>query len=375
MREKLLNLLVKLYLSWRHLSGLRYHVWGIISFLTFAVTGYTLVWMGFERLDAIKNIRREIVRLEESLNEIGYDIAYEDLSFSSFNPFQIMSVKNLQFYSRRAGEHLAWRLPELNLRTGFFNSRKITFSLPEGQLLELADQKHTVAMPEATAEIRTDKDDRLTQLIFLAKNIKISGLADIEEIQIASRRMAAQQLNELAPFFENYIDIRNITFNALIDYPLTQTIERLYLNADIIGTIYGAATYKSDWDNWKALGGGIDIRRLVVNWGPLLLVARGDVLYDKQMRPSIRLRSSSKALSELLDELESKGYLESKGVFVAKILLNSKAFKMSKDDKFMTVTTPIDYKDQKLMIENIVIKDLAQPQKQKLSQSVNAPVN
>ena len=58
MREKLLNLLVKLYLRLRCLAALRCQVWGIAAFLTFAVTGYTLVWMGFERLEAIKNIRQ-----------------------------------------------------------------------------------------------------------------------------------------------------------------------------------------------------------------------------------------------------------------------------------------------------------------------------
>ena len=41
----------------------------------------------------------------------------------------------------------------------------------------------------------------------------------------------------------------------------------------------------------------------------------------------------------------------------------------------MTVTTPIDYKDGKLMIENIVVKDLTQSQEQKLGEAVNTPVN
>ena len=59
-----------------------------------------------------------------------------------------------------------------------------------------------------------------------------------------------------------------------------------------------AALIKNDLENWKTLGGGIDVRRLVVNWGPLLLVARGDVFFDKQQVPYLHLRSSSKALNE-----------------------------------------------------------------------------
>ncbi len=375
MREKLLNFLVKLYLKGQNLAKLRYHVAGIVSFLIFAVIGYTLVWMGFERLDAIKTIRKEIVRLENSLTSVGYDLAYEDLDFSSFNPFQIMSVKNLQFYSRIEGQHAVWTLPELSLKTGLFNSRKITFNMPGAQLLELGEKKYNVSMPEVFWEFRLDDTDRLMQSIFLAKNVKISDFADIGEVQIASRRMAVQQVSDLAPFFENYIDVRNVTFNALLDYPLAQTIERLYVNADIIGTIYGADTYQNDWKNWKTLGGGIDIRRLVVNWGPLLLVARGDVGFDKQLHPEVNLRSSSKALSLFLDEMENKGFLPGKGVFVAKILLNSKAFKMNKDDKFMTVTAPIAYKDNKILLENVVLKDFSIPKKEELRQTVNPTVN
>ncbi len=375
MREKLLNFLVKLYLKGQNLAKLRYHVAGIVSFLIFAVIGYTLVWMGFERLDAIKTIRKEIVRLENSLTSVGYDLAYEDLDFSSFNPFQIMSVKNLQFYSRIEGQHAVWTLPELSLKTGLFNSRKITFNMPGAQLLELGEKKYSVSMPEVFWEFRLDDTDRLMQSIFLAKNVKISDFADIGEVQIASRRMAVQQVSDLAPFFENYIDVRNVTFNALLDYPLAQTIERLYVNADIIGTIYGADTYQNDWKNWKTLGGGIDIRRLVVNWGPLLLVARGDVGFDKQLHPEVNLRSSSKALSLFLDEMENKGFLPGKGVFVAKILLNSKAFKMNKDDKFMTVTAPIAYKDNKILLENVVLKDFSIPKKEELRQTVNPTVN
>ena len=375
MREKLLNFLVKLYLKGQNLAKLRYHVAGIVSFLVFAVIGYTLVWMGFERLDAIKTIRKEIVRLENSLTSVGYDLAYEDLDFSSFNPFQIMSVKNLQFYSRIEGQHAVWTLPELSLKTGLFNSRKITFNMPGAQLLELGEKKYNVSMPEVFWEFRLDDTDRLMQSIFLAKNVKISDFADIGEVQIASRRVAVQQVSDLAPFFENYIDVRNVTFNALLDYPLAQTIERLYVNADIIGTIYGADTYQNDWKNWKTLGGGIDIRRLVVNWGPLLLVARGDVGFDKQLHPEVNLRSSSKALSLFLDEMENKGFLPGKGVFVAKILLNSKAFKMNKDDKFMTVTAPIAYKDNKILLENVVLKDFSIPKKEELRQTVNPTVN
>lgn len=49
-------------------------------------------------------------------------------------------------------------------------------------------------------------------------------------------------------------------------------------------------------------------------------------------------------------------FLERKGVFVAKILLNNKSFKLNPDDKYYTVTTPININSNQILIENIPLK-------------------
>ena len=61
---------------------------------------------------------------------------------------------------------------------------------------------------------------------------------------------------------------------------------------------------------------------------------------------------------ELLNDMQAKSYLDRKGVFVANILLNAKAFKLHNDDKYLTIATPITYRDNKLAVENITIKTL-----------------
>ena len=49
-------------------------------------------------------------------------------------------------------------------------------------------------------------------------------------------------------------------------------------------------------------------------------------------------------------------FLERKGVFVAKILLNNKAFKLNPEDKYYTVTTEININSNQILIENIPLK-------------------
>ena len=67
--------------------------------------------------------------------------------------------------------------------------------------------------------------------------------------------------------------------------------------------------------------------------------------------------TSSKALLRLIDDLQKNGFLERKGVFVADILLKSKGFKLHEEDKHLTLTTPINYQDGKLSVENITVKN------------------
>ena len=94
----------------------------------------------------------------------------------------------------------------------------------------------------------------------------------------------------------------------------------------------------------------------MISWDPLLLVGRGDVHFNEKFEPKMSLHTSSKALLDLLNDLQDKKYLDRKGVFVANILLGAKAFKANENDNYYTITTPITYRDNKLAVENITIK-------------------
>ena len=100
----------------------------------------------------------------------------------------------------------------------------------------------------------------------------------------------------------------------------------------------------------------IDIKKLIVEWAPLTMVAHGDLYFNEKLAPVLHLNTSSKGLEETIDMLQDN-FLESKGVFVAKILLNNKSFKLNKDDKYYTVTTPININSNQILIENIPIKN------------------
>lgn len=342
MKEKLLDI-------WR-----RYYLAVICFAVTFVICLGLIIYL-LQRVACIEQIKREIRNFETSLSELNYDFAYENLHFSAINPFSIVKIKKLRIYSLNSEHYYEWSTPELSLRMGIFNSSHMTLDWAKQQIVQIQDKKYPFELGTSNIELDFDSNTGLRQWVIGLENINIKDIAFIEKFKWAARRMSPQQINELSPFFENHIEFEHITLNGLLDYPLSQTISRIYLNANVIGVIKNAGSLRESFVSWMLLGGSLDIKRFVLNWAPLLMVGRGDFYFNEKMEPSLHLNTSSKALFELIDDLNGKGWLESKGVFVAKILLNNKAFKLEAADKYMTVATPIDYRDGKLSVENITL--------------------
>ena len=79
---------------------------------------------------------------------------------------------------------------------------------------------------------------------------------------------------------------------------------------------------RSDLREWLSKDGHWEIKDFNLSWSPLLLVGKGNLYLNENFKPILQLNTTSKALSVLIDDLEHKNWLDSKGVFVAKILLS-----------------------------------------------------
>ena len=129
----------------------------------------------------------------------------------------------------------------------------------------------------------------------------------------------------------------------------------IFIDADIMGKVSGSRSYRSAIYEWLEAGGFINLKYVSLNWKPLAMVGRGSLHFNEKLEPNLHLDTSSKGLLESMDSMLQYQWLESKGVFVSKILLGNKAFKLSPKDKYLTVTAPIDFKDRKFQIENITV--------------------
>lgn len=329
-----------------------------LALLTALFSGVaTLMLMLFvwERGLAIHQLKKEIAKLENSLTEAGFDLAYDDLRFTSLSPFAIMTVKNLRFFSQDGSNYYEWKIPALKINAGLFSAGKISAEFSRQQFFQKGLDVYEADFPEIKLYLSAGKDG-LKSVAMEGKTLTVRNLFSIEKLSLSSQRSASRPANDLAPFFENRLNIQNVSLDKNIDFPLKNTISRIYLNASIIGPMNSHGTYGESIDEWLHLGGMVDIRRLIVNWAPLLMVGRGDLYFNENLEPNIHLTTSSKALIYMMDELEKNKILDRKGTFVAKILLNNKSFKISPNDQYYTVTAPININNEEILIENIPVK-------------------
>ncbi len=328
--------------------------WFIGSIILCFLLCFGFILIIFGRYNAIVQIRNEISRLHTSLEHSAVDIAYDNISFNIWWPMPLMTVENLKIYSRFEPVR-EWNIKELNVNTHFFDFHNLDIQLSSEQNVVVGNNQYNINMPAQTMNVSYCIQSGIKEITLGIENLQISGIGKIANLKFGAQRMAPQRVNQDTPLLETHLMINNINFDADLDIPLSHHIEKIYINANMIGDIKSAETYRESVYGWLADGGKFEIENSTFEWEPLIMVSRGDLYFNEQLKPRLHLSASSRALIPVMDTLEEKGILERKGVFVTRILLRNKAFKMSENDEYDTVLTPIDYKDNKLSVENIPV--------------------
>ena len=328
----------------------------ILPFLFAFFLMLTFIEATLARNQAIRLFKKGFSDLTSCLNEAQMDIAYDRIRFSNLFFKPLVEIDNLQLYNLRGKELWKLSFAQISGDPGLLNTNKLLLR-PSGEIGLAYGVKHHPVSGKILLNI-TGADGGLEKLQADFDALNIKDFAKIGSIRTQIRRMPAFANEALiAPSYETSLEIRDVKLNGLLKYPLTSEIRRLYLHAALMGQISLKDSLWLEMENWLRNGGFIDIQRLVVNWEPMVLVGRGTVNFNEKLSPRINLMTSSKALLRLIDDLQKNGFLERKGVFVADILLKSKGFKLHEEDKHLTLTTPINYQDGKLSVENITVKN------------------
>ena len=328
--------------------------WYVSAMLLSFVLCFGFLSLIVGRYNSLAHLRNEIARLQDSLENTGWNVAYDELRFNIWWPLPLMEVDNFTLYSRYEPRR-EYNVEKLSVNTGIFNFHKLQIQLSPQQELFWNDKEIGLDFPKLDLSLTFSEDKGITEILASADAMRFNDYAEIGEFRFGAQQMAPQRLNNSSPFMEIHLLLKNIQFDSGIKTPLTSKIDKIYLNAVQVGAMQSQETYQESIFDWLAEDGRFDISELILEWQPLVMVGRGDLYFSEKLEPRLHLNTSSKALISVMELLEEEHIFERKGVFVSRILLKNKAFKMNEQDEFQTVVTPIDYKDNKLLIENIPV--------------------
>lgn len=327
----------------------------IVTFLFTALVTFIWMWVLFSRSYAISLIKNEIVKIQNSLNEAGWDVAYNNISFSPAYPGNLATVQDFQFYSLYQGRTFMVEIPKIEVSANLFNPRKITIRLSPEIKVSLRRKTYNLDIPNPLILMDINEKDQLVHLIVSAKEVNIRHTAQIGDMLFSAVRKTPANKTGLVPAWGCSLLVGNLRFDKKYEIALSDKIDMIFAEADVMGKVHGNTSYRSAIYEWLEAGGYVNLKYVSLNWKPLALVGRGSLYFNEKLEPNLHLDTSSKGLAESMDSMLQYQWLDGKGVFVSKILLGNKAFKLSPKDKYLTVIAPIDYKDRKLLIENITV--------------------
>ena len=333
--------------------------WGMFAFLAVFCIGVLFTNAFLQRKLLINQIKKQVTYSIEGLNQFGWDLAYDNVSFHAFPLLPLGEFNHLKLYNRYA--HRSWNVEKVRFNNSILNPQKIVFEVSGKQFITFDNYVHKIDMQSQEIALEISDSGRIELFSAQILNLAVADWAEAEKIVLLGKDLPSSADEDLAPSFQVVTEISNIKLNGLLNYPLSQDIRKIYLNASLLGKIDFAENFRSSLREWLAQDGHVEINEFNISWAPLLLVGKGNLYLNENFKPILRLNTTSKALAVLIDDLEKKQWLDSKGVFVAKILLASKSYKSDENDAYLTVTTPISVRDDALLIEKIAVKKFNQP--------------
>ncbi len=326
----------------------------VLSFIIVLSGLYIIAYRGL----AVKKIRSSLPVIVSSLNQIGIDIAYDNIKFSPLFFLPMMQVERPQIYALDEINYWKLQFSELKAYVSPFKSDKIVLTFANNGQITFDNETYTTENAAAFIELEL-VDNQVNQISLQLNDFVVTHFADIKNLTYKLQRSNLSNTSKdvLVTSWNSFFNVSDITINGLVNYPLSSQLKQLSLQANVIGDFQFEDDFLLSMENWVRNNGFIDIPNLVLQWQPLTMVGRGQCKFSKQLAPDLTFNTSSKGLFKLLESLRNLKLVDNKNIYVAKILLNNKAYRLKDNDDELTITTPISYANGKISIDNLVIKD------------------
>ena len=159
----------------------------LTAFLSFAVVGLG-IWAYLQRVYGLNLLNREINKIQASLLEAGWDMAYDKAESSAFPLFAPLTFQNFRLYALDGSKE--WKTEELKIGAGLFNCGHITPKASRKQTLTLNGKVYPAEIPVLDIDLYFDRALGLKEASIEGMGWNIRGLGTVDSLRLAAQRMA-----------------------------------------------------------------------------------------------------------------------------------------------------------------------------------------
>ena len=286
--------------------------------LMLVALGWTALWYY-----AAGIVRTKLVEGAEARRAEGYTVAYDDLSISGYPARLRVRLDHPQLGK---SPQYSWRADRLIATFEPWHFRSIRLESPGEHHIEIDNGRRSfrVVAPAATGRIEFDREWGVSALLMGFRNVDIGESGQPDTINFASL-----DLNAYIPFNATAGD-PSVVFvvsaeHIVAPFPsgaaLAPSIEKVGLDIDIWGHPFGSPL-KDAVEAWRDQGGTIDLKVVLLRWGPLFVEGDGTLALDRDLQPVGALSARVSGYSESFDVLVNAGMIRPTTAAAATTVLN-----------------------------------------------------
>lgn len=285
----------------------------------------------------------------------GYRISFDKISFNTMSPVIKVNMKNLKVSVLKENENWQYQTPNIKASIFILNPSVIKIKPANRQLFIIEDKKYKISSEDTELKLKFHNSYLIKEIIFAAENLAINDEYNFGEVNIASRKIAQYNVDPLSQFYEVMAKINNIDLAKSTNHPLSSNIKEISLKASILGDI-GLEKARIALDEWRDIGGSIDVSELNIDWRPMKLRANGAIAIDDYFQPMLVMSTEIDGIFRTLKSFETKDIIKRKDYAVAKIVLANKVEKIGNGLKRFKGS--INIQENRVYLDNILIGNL-----------------
>ena len=297
----------------------------LIAITAISITAYVVFWFV-----AASYLREGAEEWTAARRAEGYGVGYSKFKVGGF-PFHLrLTVEDPKFSPPGERSPWAWSGARVEAETRPWTLGRIKIRL-------LGLQRLTFPLAGSPVTYRGMADDISADLTFSGEwpsmgEVKVSELnfsAEEGDGRFAAHsatlhflRNPAKDADYRTTTIDTELTAKGLVLPDGLAIPLGNRIDRLSLNADVMGRI-DAGPWPRSLSEWRDAGGTIEVTSLHISYGPLVLWTKGTLALDGDMQLTGSFTAKVQGFFETVDTLRKQGLIRLRDAVTAKIVLGA----------------------------------------------------